>query len=141
MPKVDEPKAEVRVRLSKVEGRMTKAGLPNAGVGEDTEVNWLSGKLPPDAVSAVYEDVIDWQTRRCISCIPRRHFYADAEERCLANRLAVVLRRRKRRLAWTDVLCRARRLACRAKLTKVQTDLINSIPGVSAPKRSRVASS
>ena len=31
--------------------------------------------------------------------------------------------------------------ACRAKLTKVQTDLINSIPGVSAPKRSRVPSS
>ena len=139
--KVDEPNVEARVRLPNVEGPMTKVGLPNAGAGENTEVDSLSGKRTADAVSAVYEDVIDWQTRRCISCIPRRHFYADAEERCLANRLAVVLRRRKRRLAWTDVLCRARRLACRAKLTKVQTDLINSIPGVSAPKRSRVPSS
>ena len=126
-----------------VDEPMTKVGLPNAGAGENTEVDWLRiyRKGPADAVSAVYKDVIDWQTRRCISSIPRRHFYADAEERCLANRLAVVLRRRKRRLAWTDVLCRARRLACRAKLTKVQTDLINSIPGVSAPKRSRVPSS
>ena len=139
--KVDEPNVEARVRLPNVEGPMTKVGLPNAGAGENTEVDSLSGKRTADAVSAVYEDVIDWQTRRCISCIPRRHFYADAEERCLANRLAVVLRRRKRRLAWTDVLCRTRRLACRAKLTKVQTDLINSIPGVSAPKRSRVPSS
>ena len=129
--KVDEPNVEARVRLPNVEGPMTKVGLPNAGAGENTEVDSLSGKRTADAVSAVYEDVIDWQTRRCISCIPRRHFYADAEERCLANRLAVVLRRRKRRLAWTDVLCRARRLACRAKLTKVQTDLINSTPGVS----------
>ena len=134
--KVDEPNVEARVRLPNVEGPMTKVGLPNAGAGENTEVDSLSGKRTADAVSAVYEDVIDWQTRRCISCIPRRHFYADAEERCLANRLAVVLRRRKRRLAWTDVLCRARRLACRAKLTKVQTDLINSIPGVSCNDRS-----
>lgn len=129
--KVDEPNVEARVRLPNVDGPMTKVGLPNAGAGENTEVDSLSGKRTADAVSAVYEDVIDWQTRRCISSIPRRHFYADAEERCLANRLAVVLRRRKRRLAWTDVLCRARRLACRAKLTKVQTDLINSTPGVS----------
>ena len=134
--KVDEPNVEARVRLPNVEGPMTKVGLPNAGAGENTEVDSLSGKRTADAVSAVYEDVIDWQTRRCISCIPRRHFYADAEERCLANRLAVVLRRRKRRLAWTDVLCRARRLACRAKLTKVQTDLINSTPGVSCNDRS-----
>ena len=205
--KVDEPKAEARVRLPNVEGPMTKVGLPNAGAGENTEVDSLSGKRTADAVSAVYEDVIDWQTRRCISCIPRRHFYADAEERCLANRLAVVLRRRTRRLAWmsdevpkrckrrvvckrvpgmqksTSVLSRRKRrlassrrtrqledamgalevpssrrtmgalepgrgryrrgvmYACRAKLTKVQTDLINSIPGVSAPKRSRVPSS
>ena len=195
--KVDEPKAEARVRLPNVEGPMTKVGLPNAGAGENTEVDWLSGKRPADAVSAVYEDVIDWQTRRCISSIPRRHFYADAEERCLANRLAVVLRRRTRRLAWmsdevpkrckrrvvckrvpgmqksTSVLSRRKRrlassrrtrqledamgalevpssrrtmgalepgrgryrrgvmYACRAKLTKVQTDLINSTPGVS----------
>ena len=143
--KVDEPKAEARVRLPNVEGPMTKVGLPNAGAGENTVVRYdegwiaecraavdsLSGKRTADAVSAVYEDVIRWQTRHCISCIPRRHFNADKEERCLANRLAVVLRRRKRRLAWTDVLCRARRLACRAKLTKVQTDLINSTPGVS----------
>ena len=98
--KVDEPNVEARVRLPNVEGPMTKVGLPNAGAGENTEVDSLSGKRTADAVSAVYEDVIDWQTRRCISCIPRRHFYADAEERCLANRLAVVLRRRKRRLAW-----------------------------------------
>ena len=157
--KVDEPKAEVRVRLPKVEGRMTKVGLPNAGVGENTEVDWLSGKRPADAVAAVYEDVIDWQARRCISSIPRRHFFADEEERCLANRLAVVLRRRKRRLAWrSDVgkrrlggppgkrrlACRADQVPtypCRAKLTKVEADLINSIPGVSAPKRSRVPSS
>ena len=83
-----------------VDEPMTKVGLPNAGAGENTEVDWLSGKGPADAVSAVYKDVIDWQTRRCISSIPRRHFYADAEERCLANRLAVVLRRRTRRLAW-----------------------------------------
>ena len=159
-----------------VDEPMTKVGLPNAGAGENTEVDWLSGKGPADAVSAVYKDVIDWQTRRCISSIPRRHFYADAEERCLANRLAVVLRRRTRRLAWmsdevpkrckrrvvckrvpgmqksTSVLSRRKRrcagdgwrgvmYACRAKLTKVQTDLINSIPGVSAPKRSRVPSS
>ena len=174
--KVDEPNVEARVRLPNVEGPMTKVGLPNAGAGENTEVDSLSGKRTADAVSAVYEDVIDWQTRRCISCIPRRHFYADAEERCLANRLAVVLRRRTRRLAWmsdevpkrckrrvvckrvpgmqksTSVLSRRKRrcagdgwrgvmYACRAKLTKVQTDLINSIPGVSAPKRSRVPSS
>ena len=174
--KVDEPNVEARVRLPNVEGPMTKVGLPNAGAGENTEVDWLSGKGPADAVSAVYKDVIDWQTRRCISSIPRRHFYADAEERCLANRLAVVLRRRTRRLAWmsdevpkrckrrvvckrvpgmqksTSVLSRRKRrcagdgwrgvmYACRAKLTKVQTDLINSIPGVSAPKRSRVPSS
>ena len=174
--KVDEPNVEARVRLPNVDGPMTKVGLPNAGAGENTEVDSLSGKRTADAVSAVYEDVIDWQTRRCISCIPRRHFYADAEERCLANRLAVVLRRRTRRLAWmsdevpkrckrrvvckrvpgmqksTSVLSRRKRrcagdgwrgvmYACRAKLTKVQTDLINSIPGVSAPKRSRVPSS
>ena len=170
--KVDEPNVEARVRLPNVDDPMTKVGLPNAGAGENTEVDSLSGKRTADAVSAVYEDAIDWQTRRCISCIPRRHFYADAEERCLANRLAVVLRRRKRRLAWMSdevsrsrddaqdvwhagqkltkahkrrrtrgVACRARRLACRAKLTKAQTDLINSIPGVSAPKRSRVPSS
>ena len=107
--KVDEPKAEARVRLPNVEGPMTKVGLPNAGAGENTEVDSLSGKRTADAVSAVYEDVIDWQTRRCISCIPRRHFYADAEERCLANRLAVVLRRRKRRLAWmSDEVSRSR---------------------------------
>ena len=161
-----------------VDEPMTKVGLPNAGAGENTEVDWLRiyRKGPADAVSAVYKDVIDWQTRRCISSIPRRHFYADAEERCLANRLAVVLRRRTRRLAWmsdevpkrckrrvvckrvpgmqksTSVLSRRKRrcagdgwrgvmYACRAKLTKVQTDLINSIPGVSAPKRSRVPSS
>ena len=174
--KVDEPNVEARVRLPNVEGPMTKVGLPNAGAGENTEVDSLSGKRTADAVSAVYKDVIDWQTRRCISSIPRRHFYADAEERCLANRLAVVLRRRTRRLAWmsdevpkrckrrvvckrvpgmqksTSVLSRRKRrcagdgwrgvmYACRAKLTKVQTDLINSIPGVSAPKRSRVPSS
>ena len=165
--KVDEPKAEVRVRLPKVEGRMTKVGLPNAGVGENTEEDWLSGKRPADAVSAVYEDVIDWQARRCISSIPRRHFFADEEERRLANRLAVVLRRRKGRLAWRSdevpkrckrhLACkrvpvlpslRKRRLAssrrkgkdwpCRAKLTKVQTDLINSIPGVRATRSYRV---
>ena len=182
-----------------VDEPMTKVGLPNAGAGEHTEVDWLRiyRKGPADAVSAVYKDVIDWQTRRCISSIPRRHFYADAEERCLANRLAVVLRRRTRRLAWmsdevpkrckrrvvckrvpgmqksTSVLSRRKRrlassrrtrqledamgalevpssrrtmgalepgrgryrrgvmYACRAKLTKVQTDLINSTPGVS----------
>ena len=107
--KVDEPNVEARVRLPNVEGPMTKVGLPNAGAGENTEVDSLSGKRTADAVSAVYEDVIDWQTRRCISCIPRRHFYADAEERCLANRLAVVLRRRKRRLAWmSDEVSRSR---------------------------------
>ena len=92
-----------------VDEPMTKVGLPNAGAGENTEVDSLSGKRTADAVSAVYEDVIRWQTRRCISCIPRRHFYADAEERCLANRLAVVLRRRKRRLAWmSDEVSRSR---------------------------------
>ena len=121
--KVDEPKAEARVRLPNVEGPMTKVGLPNAGAGENTVVRYdegwiaecraavdsLSGKRTADAVSAVYEDVIRWQTRRCISCIPRRHFYADKEERCLANRLAVVLRRRKRRLAWmSDEVSRSR---------------------------------
>ena len=100
--KVDEPNVEARVRLPNVEGPMTKVGLPNAGAGENTEVDSLSGKRTADAVSAVYEDVIDWQTRRCISCIPRRHFYADAEERCLANRLAVVLRRRKSCLLYTS---------------------------------------
>ena len=133
-----------------VDEPMTKVGLPNAGAGENTEVDWLSGKGPADAVSAVYKDVIDWQTRRCISSIPRRHFFADEEERCLANRLAVVLRRRKRRLAWrSDVgkrrlggppgkrrlACRADQVPtypCRAKLTKVEADLINSIPGVRA---------
>ena len=150
--KVDESKAEVRVRLPKVEGRMTKVGLPENTevVGENTEVDWLSGKRPGDAVSTVYADVIDWQSRRCISSIPRRHFFADEEERCLANRLAVVLRRRKRRLAWrSDVgkrrlggppgkrrlACRADQVPtypCRAKLTKVEADLINSIPGVRA---------
>ena len=163
--KVDESKAEVRVRLPKAEGRMTKVGLPENTevVGENTEVDWLSGKRPGDAVSTVYADVIDWQSRRCISSIPRRHFFADEEERCLANRLAVVLRRRKRRLAWrSDVGKRRlggppdkrrfqtlggpqgrRRLEvhradqvptypCRAKLTKVEADLINSIPGVRA---------
>jgi len=107
--KVDEPNVEARVRLPNVEGPMTKVGLPNAGAGENTEVDSLSGKRTADAVSAVYEDVIRWQTRRCISCIPRRHFYADAEERRLANRLAVVLRRRKRRLAWmSDEVSRSR---------------------------------
>ena len=107
--KVDEPKAEARVRLPNVEGPMTKVGLPNAGAGENTEVDSLSGKRTADAVSAVYEDVIRWQTRHCISCIPRRHFNADKEERCLANRLAVVLRRRKRRLAWmSDEVSRSR---------------------------------
>ena len=107
--KVDEPNVEARVRLPNVEGPMTKVGLPNAGAGENTEVDSLSGKRTADAVSAVYEDVIRWQTRRCISCIPRRHFYADKEERCLANRLAVVLRRRKRRLAWmSDEVSRSR---------------------------------
>ena len=150
--KVDESKAEVRVRLPKAEGRMTKVGLPENTevVGENTEVDWLSGKRPGDAVSTVYADVIDWQSRRCISSIPRRHFFADEEERCLANRLAVVLRRRKRRLAWrSDVgkrrlggppgkrrlACRADQVPtypCRAKLTKVEADLINSIPGVRA---------
>ena len=134
------------------EGRMTKVGLPENTevVGENTEVDWLSGKRPGDAVSTVYADVIDWQSRRCISSIPRRHFFADEEERCLANRLAVVLRRRKRRLAWrSDVgkrrlggppgkrrlACRADQVPtypCRAKLTKVEADLINSIPGVRA---------
>ena len=147
-----ESKAEVRVRLPKAEGRMTKVGLPENTevVGENTEVDWLSGKRPGDAVSTVYADVIDWQSRRCISSIPRRHFFADEEERCLANRLAVVLRRRKRRLAWrSDVgkrrlggppgkrrlACRADQVPtypCRAKLTKVEADLINSIPGVRA---------
>ena len=107
--KVDEPNVEARVRLPNVDDPMTKVGLPNAGAGENTEVDSLSGKRTADAVSAVYEDVIDWQTRRRISCIPRRHFYADAEERCLANRLAVVLRRRKRRLAWmSDEVSRSR---------------------------------
>ena len=107
--KVDEPNVEARVRLPNVEGPMTKVGLPNAGAGENTEVDSLSGKRTADAVSAVYEDVIRWQTRRCISCIPRRHFNADKEERCLANRLAVVLRRRKRRLAWmSDEVSRSR---------------------------------
>ena len=121
--KVDEPKAEARVRLPNVEGPMTKVGLPNAGAGENTVVRYdegwiaecraavdsLSGKRTADAVSAVYEDVIRWQTRHCISCIPRRHFNADKEERCLANRLAVVLRRRKRRLAWmSDEVSRSR---------------------------------
>ena len=107
--KVDEPNVEARVRLPNVDDPMTKVGLPNAGAGENTEVDSLSGKRTADAVSAVYEDAIDWQTRRCISCIPRRHFYADAEERCLANRLAVVLRRRKRRLAWmSDEVSRSR---------------------------------
>ena len=150
--KVDVSKAEVRVRLPKAEGRMTKVGLPENTevVGENTEVDWLSGKRPGDAVSTVYADVIDWQSRRCISSIPRRHFFADEEERCLANRLAVVLRRRKRRLAWrSDVgkrrlggppgkrrlACRADQVPtypCRAKLTKVEADLINSIPGVRA---------
>ena len=100
---------EARVRLPNVEGPMTKVGLPNAGAGENTEVDSLSGKRTADAVSAVYEDVIRWQTRHCISCIPRRHFNADKEERCLANRLAVVLRRRKRRLAWmSDEVSRSR---------------------------------
>ena len=107
--KVDEPNVEARVRLPNVDDPMTKVGLPNAGAGENTEVDSLSGKRTADAVSAVYEDVIDWQTRRCISCIPRRHFYADEEERRLANRLAVVLRRRKRRLAWmSDEVSRSR---------------------------------
>ena len=77
--KVDESKAEVRVRLPKAEGRMTKVGLPENTevVGENTEVDWLSGKRPGDAVSTVYADVIDWQSQRCTSSIPRRHCLAD----------------------------------------------------------------
>ena len=64
-------------------------------------------------IRKLYKNVIDWQSQRRTSSIPRRHFFADDEERRLARRLHG-----------------ARTLLDRAKLTKADVALINSIPGI-----------
>ena len=64
-------------------------------------------------IRKLYKNVIDWQSQRRTSSIPRRHFFADDEERRLARRLHG-----------------ARTLLDRAKLTKADDALINSIPGI-----------
>ena len=90
------------------------------GVGEDTEM----GETAAEWIHKLYEDVIDWQSQRCTSSIPRRFACADKEETLLARRLEKALLRRNKALAGGDVC------PSRARLTKVEAELINSIPGV-----------
>ena len=71
-------------------------------------------------IRKLYKNVIDWQSQRRTSSIPRRHFFADDEERRLGRRLHG-----------------ARTLPDRAKLTKGDEVLINSIGRQNAFKKVR----
>ena len=82
-----------------------------AGVGEGIE--------PCKLIRQLYEDVVDWQSQRCISSIPSRHSL-DEEERRLGCRLQHALIRRYRD----------------PPLANVDTSLINTIPGVRAQEKS-----
>ena len=83
-----------------------------AGVGEDIEQCKLIRQL--------YEDVVDWQSQRCISSIPCRHSL-DEEERRLGCRLQHALIRQYRD----------------PSLANVDTSLINRIRGVGAQEQPR----
>ena len=71
------------------------------------------------SIRQLYKNIIEWQSQRCTSCIPRRHFSADDEERRLAYRLSHALSQSRR-----------------PKLTKGDKALINIIVG-KAHKRSQ----
>ena len=84
----------------------------------------LYGEAPPymgsKVIRQLYEDVVDWQSQRCISSIPSRHSL-DEEERRLGCRLQHALIRRYRD----------------PTLANVDTSLINTIPGVRDQEKSR----
>ena len=68
------------------------------------------------SIRQLYKNIIEWQSQRCTSCIPRRHFSADDEERRLAYRLSHALSQSRR-----------------PKLTKGDKALINIIVGKALP--------
>ena len=83
------------------------------GVGEDTEM----GETAAEWIHKLYEDVIDWQSQRCTSSIPRRRRSADKEEQLLARRLEKALIRRHKNLAPAE---NGVVYASRAKLTNTE---------------------
>ena len=74
------------------------------------------GEEPSMSIRQLYKNIIEWQSQRCTSCIPRRHFSADDEERRLAYRLSHALSQSRR-----------------PKLTKGDKALINIIVGKALP--------
>ena len=74
------------------------------------------GEEPSMSIRRLYENVIEWQSQRCTNSIPRRHFFADDEERRLAYRLSHALSQSRR-----------------PKLTKGDKALINIIVGKALP--------
>ena len=68
------------------------------------------------SIRRLYENVIEWQSQRCTNSIPRRHFFADDEERRLARRLSYALSASRR-----------------PKLTKGDKALMNNIVGKALP--------
>ena len=91
------------------------------------------GEEPSMSIRRLYENVIEWQSQRCTNSIPRRHFFADDEERRLAYRLAyykshALSQSRRPKLTLSQ--------SRRPKLTKGDKALINIIVG-KAHKRSQ----
>ena len=88
------------------------------------------GEEPSMSIRRLYENVIEWQSQRCTNSIPRRHFFADDEERRLAYRLAyykshALSQSRRPKLTLSQ--------SRRPKLTKGDKALMNNIVGKALP--------
>ena len=107
-------------RADKIKEGFVPTALMTARVGENTMAAGVGEGIEPcKLIRQLYEDVVDWQSQRCISSIPSRHSL-DEEERRLGCRLQHALIRRYRD----------------PPLANVDTSLINTIPGVRAQEKS-----